>query len=182
LLNQLLKPKINWRQMLAITLRSAIKYDYTFTRLSRRSWSSGLILPGQNVTEKVSAVAALDGSASTTQEMITEFLSECRGVMQSFRDYELTVLTFDTEVYGVKTFTPYNMNEINSYKFTGGGGTRPSCVWDYLKENKIKPDRLLLFTDGEVGGDWGEKDYCSTLFVVHSNPVVAPYGRTCAYP
>jgi predicted metal-dependent peptidase len=182
ILNRLRKPKINWRQMLVSVLRSTIKYDYTYTRLSRRSWSSGLILPGQDVTERVEAIAFLDGSGSTTQEMVTDFLSESRGIMKMFRDFSLTIGTFDVNVYNVRVFTPSNANEIESYEFIGGGGTAPSCCWDYMKVNHLKPDKLIIFTDGEVGNDWGDSQYCDTLFIIHSNPgITAPYGKTVHY-
>lgn len=182
LLDQWLKPKINWRQLLASTLRSTIKYDYTYTRMSRRSWNSGIILPGQDVLDRITVTAWLDGSGSTTQAMVTAFLSECKGIIGQFRDFSLTIGTFDTKVYNVKIFTPNNANEINQYEFLGGGGTTPSVCWDYMKANNLKPQRLLLFTDGFVGNDWGDPSYCDTIFIIHSNPqIIAPYGKTIAY-
>lgn len=183
LLNRLLEPKLNWREMLDNVLRSSLKHDYTYTRLSRRFWTTGLVLPGQDNQDKVTAVAFLDGSGSTTIEMVTEFLSECKGIMDTFADYELTVATFDTKIYNVVVYTPDNADEILSYEFYGGGGTQPLCCWDYLKEHDIVPDKILLFTDGYVGGDWGDPDYASTLFIVHSNPSAkASHGLTVHYP
>src|ERR1044072_3718978 len=82
--DRLLRPRIDWRQMLNTVLRSTIRHDYTYTRLSRRSWSTGLLLPGQDVLERVEAVACLDGSASTTVAMISDFLVECHGIMSTF--------------------------------------------------------------------------------------------------
>jgi predicted metal-dependent peptidase len=183
LLDQLLKPKINWRQILVSVMRSAIKYDYTYTRMSRRSWNSGIILPGQDVMDRVTATAFLDGSGSTTQAMVTSFLSECQGIMRTFRDFELTIGTFDTEVYNVKVFTPNNANEISQYAFLGSGGTIPTCCWEYMKAHELRPHRLLIFTDGEIGsGDWGDPNYCETIFIIHSNlKITAPYGRTIHY-
>lgn len=182
MVNRLLEPQIDWRLMLDTVLRSAIKHDYTYMRMSRRYWGSGLIMPGQDVMEKVTAVAFLDGSDSTTQEMITDFLSECKGIMDTFTDFELIIGTFDTKVYNVMTYTPDNADEIDFYPFHGGGGTIPLCCWDYMKAHEIEPHRLLIFTDGYVGNDWGDPDYCNTLFIVHSNPqAMAPYGSTVHY-
>jgi len=182
LLDRLMTPKLNWRQILYTLMRSMIKYDYTYMRPSRRSYSSGLILPGQETQERVTATAFLDGSASTSKKMVSDFLAECRSIMTTFRDYELTIATFDTEIYNVKVFTPFNMHEINAYEFKGGGGTLPSCCWKYLKEKRLKPDKILLFTDGEVNLDWGDSNYADTVFIIHSNPdIIAPYGRTIHY-
>lgn len=132
--------------------------------------------------DKVCAVAFLDGSGSTTQEMVTDFLSECKGIMETFPDFKLTIGTFDTEVYSVLTYTPDNADEINDYSFIGGGGTAPSCCWEYMKEHEIMPHKLLLFTDGYVDDDWGDPDYCETLFIIHSNPrAKASHGVTVHY-
>ena len=181
LLNSLRAAKIDWRHMLDTVLRSTIKHDYTYTRLSRRSWSSGLVLPGQDVMDKVVAVAFLDGSASTTQEMVTDFLSECKGILSTFRDFELTLGTFDTEVYNVVVYTPENADDIDHYDFHGGGGTAPSCCWDYMEAHDIVPHKLMIFTDGWVENDWGREHWCDTLFIVHSNHIIAPYGVTLIY-
>jgi predicted metal-dependent peptidase len=182
LLDKLVKPRINWRQILVSTMRSTIKYDYTYTRLSRRSWSSGLILPGQDVQDRITATAWLDGSGSTSRKMISEFLSECKGIMGTFRDFELTIGTFDTKVYNIEVFTPANAQKIDQYVFKGGGGTVPSCCWDYMKMHQHKPDKVLVFTDGDVGNDFGDPVYADTIFIIHSNPgIKAPYGRTIHY-
>ena len=115
-------------------------------------------------------------------EMITDFLAECRGIMQTFRDFKLTVMTFDTRVYNVQEFTPDNADDIDRYDFHGGGGTSPSCCWRYMREHDIMPHKLLVFTDGYVGIDWGDPDFSDTLFIIHSNPTAkAPYGQTTHY-
>lgn len=182
LLDRLRKPKINWRQMLVSMLRSTIKFDYTYRRVSRRSWSSGLILPGQDVTEKADVVCAIDASGSITDEMIRVFLSEVAGIMSSFMDYSVMILSFDVKVHHVEIFTPKNAREIQNYKIMGGGGTRPSCVWTYMKEHKIKPHKIVMFTDGAVGNDWGDETYAETLFIIHSNPgIMPPYGKCSHY-
>jgi predicted metal-dependent peptidase len=182
LLDKLIAPKINWRHILISNMRSMIKYDYTYTRLSRRSWSSGLILPGQDVQDRITATAWLDGSGSTTQKMVSDFLSECKGIMGTFHDFELTIGTFDTNVYNIRVFTPDNAREIDKYEFKGGGGTMPSCCWDYMKSHRLKPNKVLVFTDGEVRTNWGDPNYADTIFIIHSNPdIKAPYGRTILY-
>ena len=181
LLNSLRASKIDWRHMLDTVLRSTIKHDYTYTRPSRRSWSTELVLPGQDVMDKVTAVAFLDGSSSTTLEMVTDFLSECKGIVSTFRDFELTIGTFDTEVYNVVVYTPENADDIDRYEFYGDGGTVPSCCWDYMEEHDIMPHKLIIFTDGLVNNDWGREHWCDTLFVIHSHNIIAPYGVTVPY-
>jgi predicted metal-dependent peptidase len=44
---------------------------------------------------------------------------------------------------------------VKSTKPAGGGGTDPSCVPQYLNEKGIKPECVIMLTDGYVGG-WGQ--------------------------
>ena len=182
LLNQLTSSQIDWRQILNASLRSMVKYDYTYARPSRRGHVTDLLLPGQDAVAHLAIVCAIDASASTSAEMVTDFLSEIGGIMASFNDYVITVLCFDTKVYNVRTFTPQNAPDLAHYPLVGGGGTAPSCCWSYLQEHHLRPERLLVFTDGLVGDDWGEPDYVPTIFVIHSNPTItASHGLTCHF-
>lgn len=186
MIDQLTRPKLDWRSLLDSHLRSAIKDDYTFSRLSRRSWHQPgrrpMLLPAQNILEQVEAVVAIDGSGSTTQQMITDFLSETYGITQTFRSFRLLVFTFDTEIYEPHVYTPENADELPAYPFHGRGGTEFNAIYDYLKREAIVPHRLVVLTDGLPRSTWGDANYCDTLFVIHSHPEIrAPFGLTAHY-
>lgn len=183
-LGELIEPKMDWRSLLDSHLRSAIKDNYTFQRMSRHDFGGGFILPAQDIIEVVKVDIAVDTSGSMTETMLRDIFSEVKGIMQSFPDFLLRVWTFDTEVYGVTEFTPHNLNDIDNYAANaqGGGGTMFECNWTYMKQNDISPDRFVVFTDGYPCGTWGDADYCDTLFVVHGNMnIVAPFGQTAYY-
>jgi predicted metal-dependent peptidase len=79
-------------------------------------------------------------------------------------------------------FTPSNQDDLLDYEIQGGGGTAFEAVWEYLKQEDIVPERLVMFTDGYPNATWGDENYCSTLFVVHGNKnIVAPFGQTAYY-
>ena len=54
-----------------------------------------------------------------------------------------------------------------------GGGTKIECVVDYMKENDIKPQAVINFTDGYLAGSWGEWD-CPVLWCILDNKRAAP--------
>jgi hypothetical protein len=61
----------------------------------------------------------------------------------------------------------------------GGGGTNPACVPKYLKDNGIKPDCIVMLTDGEVFDNWGTDWPAPVLWVIVDNPKVeAKVGKT----
>jgi predicted metal-dependent peptidase len=68
---------------------------------------------------------------------------------------------------------------VDSTKPQDGGGTEPSAVSRYLKEKDIKPECIIVLTDGYVGSDWGEDWTAPILWaIVGGNDAVAPNGKT----
>jgi predicted metal-dependent peptidase len=183
MLNELTQPKLDWRTLLDAHFRSALKDDYTFQRIGRRTWGGGgAIMPAQNFMDRVEVVCAIDASGSTSQSMVTDFLSEVLGIMESFRDFKVTLFCFDTEVYNQVEITPDNFDEVYNYRLKGGGGTMFEEVFEYMKREDIEPHRLAFFTDGYPNAGWGDPDYCDTIFIIHGNDkIVAPFGITCHY-
>ena len=56
------------------------------------------------------------------------------------------------------------------------------CVWDFLKEENIEPKKLIMFTDMEPYGSFGDPDYCDTMFIAHgTTSIIAPFGQTIFY-
>lgn len=190
LIKDLTEPKMDWREYLETYIKSAIKDDYTFTRLSRRSWSTNVILPGMDELEKIDIAVCIDTSGSMTEEMLRDFLSEVKGIMTQFEDFKLRLWTFDTKVYDYKVFTPENVDEIIEYPMSGGGGTDFEVNWSFMAdpevfgfdEESFEPSKLVFFTDGYPCGGWGDENFCDTMFIIHSDDnVEAPFGTTVHY-
>lgn len=181
-LADLIEPKMDWRSLLDSHIRSALKDDFTFKRLSRRDLGGGFILPAQDVLEVVEVDVAIDVSGSMSDEMVRDIFSEVKGIMETFSDFKLRVMQFDTKVHWAKEFTPHNLDEVFDVERVASGGTYFESVWTYMKENTIEPHKLVFFTDGYPGGSWGDPNYCDTLFVIHGNTkIVSPHGMTCYY-
>lgn len=181
------EPKIDWRSKLNRTMRSLIKNDVTYMMPNRRSWSNGIgfgmpIYPGMKPDEDIDICIALDASGSIRAEWLRDFLSEVYGMTKQFSQFKIRVLTFDTRIYEVHDYTTGQEQQILEYPVRGGGGTLFTAVWDYMKSEDYCPKQLVMFTDGEPYGSWGDENYCDTMFVIHSNPKVdAPFGITVHY-
>lgn len=198
MIDEFTSPVMDWRALLEAHIQSSIKDDFTFNRPSRRSWSTegemlaSVIMPGQSFKDTVSVAIAIDTSGSMTDEMLRDFLSEVKGIMETFDEFELWLWTFDTRVYNPKKFTPMNLDEIYSYVPQGGGGTLFESCWDFMREpmsvdpdieiDELIPNKFVMFTDGYPGGSWGEEEWCDSLFIIHGNTeIVAPFGMTAYY-
>ena len=184
LIQELTEPKMNWSEILRQQIQSTIRNDFTFQRVSRKAWHTGAILPGQNFEETIDICVALDMSGSIGDEQARDFLSEVKGIMEEYKDYNIKIWCFDTNVYNEDTFTGDDGRDLLEYEITGGGGTDFMANWEYMKEHDINPKKFIMFTDGYPWGSWGEEDYCDTVFVIHSNydkNLQAPFGITAHY-
>ena len=176
------EPKMDWRQILRMNIQSIIKSNFSFNRPNRKSQHSGAVLPGLMNEETIDVCVSIDMSGSITDKQAKDFISEVKSIMDEYKDFQLSLWTFDTQVYGYKRFGGDNADEIMEYDCKGGGGTDFDVNWDFMKEEGIEPKRFIMFTDGYPGGGWGDENYCETLFVIHGNDsIVAPFGQTAYY-
>jgi len=176
LIKDLTKPVVNWRELLQQQIQSTIKDDFSWMRPNRRGWHMDAIMPGMKPGNQIDVCVAIDTSGSISEKDLKDFLSEVQGIMESYDEYKIRVITWDTEVYNPEEFTSDNMSDITSYTPGGGGGTDPHCVWEWLKDNDIEPKKLIMFTDFCFFG-WNSRaveDYCDTVWVIKGNPDAEP--------
>jgi predicted metal-dependent peptidase len=184
MIQELTEPKMNWRELLRQQIQSTIKNDYTFSRPGRKGWHTGAILPGMNFDETIDVCIALDMSGSIGNAQAKDFLGEIKGIMEEYKDYNIKLWCFDTDVYNEQDFSADGGEDLLDYEIYGGGGTDFMANWTYMKENDIQPKKFLMFTDGYAWDSWGDEDYCDTVFVIHSNhnkELQAPFGVTAHY-
>lgn len=181
IIKDLTEPKMDWRDLIAQSIESTIKSDFSFMRQSRKGWQTNVILPGMIPENTIDVSIALDMSGSISNEMGRDMLSEVKGIMEQFTSFKIKLWCFDTDVYNYAEFDESNVDEIDEYEPTGGGGTDFMCNWRYMKDNDIQPDRFIMFTDGYPCGQWGDEQYCDTVYIIHGNDTIQPPFGTWAY-
>ena len=182
MIKELTEPKMNWRELLRQQIQSTIKTDYSFSRPNRKGWHTGAILPGMKFDETIDIAVSLDMSGSITDEMSMDFITELKGIMDEYKDYNIKLWCFDTKVYNEQDFDGYSGEDILNYEIMGGGGTDFMCNWEYMKEHDITPKKFIMFTDGYPWDSWGDDNYCDTLFIIHGNDkIVPPFGSHAYY-
>ncbi len=174
LVKDLTQPQIGWKELLEQQIQSTIKSDFTWARPSRRGWHMDAILPGMKPGETIDVCVAIDQSGSITSQDSKAFLSEIRGIMESYDEYNIRVWCFDTEIYNDQVFNSDNMRSIEEYEPMGGGGTDFMANWEYMKANGIEPKKFIMFTDGMPCGEWGDENYCDTVWIIKGNPGCEP--------
>jgi predicted metal-dependent peptidase len=182
MIKDMTEPKISWRELVNQEIQSIIRNDYSFTRPNRKSMHSGAILPGMKEATTIDIGIGIDMSGSIGQEDATVFLSEVKGIVDQYEDFKINLWCFDTEIYNWKEITHDNSHELMDYEPQGGGGTDFMANWEFMKEQGIEPKKFIMFTDGYPCGDWGDEQYCDTIFIVKGNKEAeAPFGQTVIY-
>jgi predicted metal-dependent peptidase len=181
-LEGLLEPKVDWREVLREFVKATCnaKDASSWRRVNRRFLSTGTYMPSM-IGEKVGhLVVAIDTSGSIGGSELAEFLSEVKGIAEEVNPEVVDLLYWDGDVAAHEVYEGSEVsNIVSSTKPKGGGGTSPSCVSAYLKEKVIKPECIIMLTDGYVGGDWGSDWTAEVLWcIVGGNDEVAPNGKT----
>lgn len=107
-------------------------------------------------------------------------MSEAKSIFEDVKPERVDLLYWDGAVARHETYTYAELDSIlTSTKPKGGGGTSPSCVSKYLNEKNIKPECVVMLTDGDVGNDWGSEWPAPVLWVVfNEKPITAGNGKT----
>lgn len=182
IVKDLTEPKMDWRSLLAMSIESSIKSDYSFQRPSRKGWDSGVLLPGMIPEQTIDIAIGVDMSGSIGDQQARDFFSEIKAIMDMYTDFTIKLWCFDTKVYNYAEFTANNIDEIMDYQPMGGGGTDFGCNWTFMKEEGIQPNRFVMFTDGYPVGSWGDEFYCDTVFIIHGpDHIKPPFGNYAYY-
>jgi predicted metal-dependent peptidase len=154
----LMSAKVDWKEALREFVSSvcAGKDDSTWRKPNRRWLQNDLYLPSTISESMGRIVVAVDTSGSITGDAINRFLSEVVGIMNNVNPEIVDLLYWDGDVAGHEVYGVGDGDKLMaSTKPKGGGGTSPSCITKYLKDNNIVPECVVVLTDGYVGGDWG---------------------------
>lgn len=184
MIDDLIEPKVNWRDLLKQSIQSCITDDFTWMRPNRRHMYSGIFMPVLDKDETIELEIAIDTSGSISEAMVKDFLSEVYGIMDMYHDFKIGVLTFDTQVYNHQIFTKDSQDGLLQYEIMGGGGTDFGCFWEYWKQELIEPKMACIFTDGFTYGSWGPENFADTLWIITEGSkthVKPPFGRWAYY-
>jgi predicted metal-dependent peptidase len=178
-IDELLEPKVDWREALREFVTSSTRGsdEFTWRRFNKRMLANDLYLPSLENESVGELVIAIDTSGSIGSAELTEFASELASICDAVTPDKVRVLWWDTEVHGEQVFDAQSYGNIaNLLKPMGGGGTMVKCVDDYLVKNKVPCEGVIIFTDGycEGKGDIEWVTSCPTMWLVTMNKNYTP--------
>ncbi len=175
-LAELLEPQVNWREVMRDFVQTTCSgSDYsTWQRPSRRYIGMGHYLPS-GISEAVGElVIAGDMSGSIGQREISVILTETKEICDTVHPDKVRMLYWDTQVCQDEEYEQHELDDlVKSTKPAGGGGTTVECVPEYITAKGIKPQAVVVITDGYLGGSWGQWS-CPVLWVIIDNKSAKP--------
>ncbi len=176
LVNEIVNPKVDWRETLRRFVDTAAKNDYRWFPPNRRHIHNGLYLPSVRSEELGTLTVAIDTSGSIGQEELNQFAGELTSILEQYRA-DCTVIYCDAKVAGVEHILADDLPL--DLKPKGGGGTdfRPPFKW--CEEQGENPTCLVYFTDGYCNRFPEEPAY-PVLWVKYGNydGFDPPFGET----
>jgi predicted metal-dependent peptidase len=170
-IDTLMQPEISLedrlKEYLVVSLFEKVS---TYERPNKKFIHSGIYLPGYKKSkEYIELFVAVDSSSSVTLEEYQKFLGVVKEICESFYEYKIVVLPFDTTVREEYIMTFDSFNPMSSEKLTipkSNGGTNFDAVLTYLQHSSdIRNDSLLIvLSDGEFS--IGESLVSQTLFLI----------------
>jgi predicted metal-dependent peptidase len=143
--------QIKWQRLLSEYLTEDYSDEASYTTPERKYIHMDLILPGYGRTdEKIEEIwAFVDSSGSIGKNQMEQFLTQLYRISKQFKCI-FNICYWDTEVTDVykKVMTE---DEILKSIPHHSGGTNINCVYRWIKENRVKPDIMIILTDGYFG-------------------------------
>ena len=146
LIDELLEPKVDWRDKFKRHVQGDVPEDYSYRRPNRRAMQAhGLYMPTIHKVSASPIIIGVDTSGSISKEELQIFLSEIHSIWEECAPEKLTIIEIDADIHAVKEFYPGD--DLSSYEFTGRGGTAMEPFFDWVQEHSDGTENLVLFSD-----------------------------------
>jgi predicted metal-dependent peptidase len=172
LVDQVLNPKVDWREVLRRFVTKCNTETRTFARPNRRFISQGLYMPSVSGEALGEICFAVDCSGSIGQHELDMFSAEIKAVKDDFNPAVIHVIYFDSEV---SHYDKFERDDEVLISMHGGGGTDFAPVFKYMVDKQIEPVACIFLTD-LCCGSFGEAPDCPVLWVTTESGT-APFGE-----
>ena len=180
-LGELVTPKVDWRMQLRQFLNSTCrkKERSSWRRPNRRYLHEDIVMPTLEGQSIKCMVQARDASGSMYyKDRLKQATSEMVSIAKMLDIDQIHVIDWDGTAEYRGVFSSDELQNAPPIKnVLGGGGTDPRCVADCLKENDIRPDCVVMLTDGVID-NWGNWTVPVLWAITNDVNITAPVGKT----
>lgn len=179
----LLEPVVPWQDVLRDWLKTTAKGEdlSTWRRPARRWLGQNMYMPSRYTESVERIVIGIDTSGSIGEEALRRALSEVAGACEMVSPQMVDVIYWDARVAAHEVYEGERVKDIaNVTKPKGGGGTDARAMFDFMDKRGIKPDAVIMFTDGYT--PWPKTLPCPVLWCISTKGLRAPVGESLYVP
>ena len=181
-IGELLAPKVDWREVLKRFVKTNLRgRDAPSWRKAHKNYLwQDVILPAIIGKKMKHLVVAMDTSGSIQGPLLDAFLSEMNKLLLDVCPDRVDILYWDTKVDGHETYTLHLKDIVSKTSPRGGGGTDPDCVPDFMVEHKLKPDALVMLSDGYMHSNppgWARLNMPILWCIIGNSDYTPPKGQ-----
>jgi len=179
----LLEPVVPWQDVLRDWLKTTAKGEdlSTWRRPARRWLGQDMYMPSRYTESVERIVIGIDTSGSIGEEALRRALSEVAGACEMVSPQMVDVIYWDARVAAHEVYEGERVRDIaNVTKPKGGGGTDARAMFDFMDKRGIKPDAVIMFTDGYT--PWPKTLPCPVLWCISTKGLRAPVGESLYVP
>jgi predicted metal-dependent peptidase len=181
-IDEVFRPRIDWKEQLAQWLTAASPSDYSFRRPNRMFMTGPgrMYLPGMDGHSDMESFGVLlDTSGSFTMDELKQGMGEVTGVVESVNPKRVVVAYCDAKVQHHDVFEHPGAAEVAAtFERHGSGGTSMPAGLKWFTRKFPQTQAVVVWTDGET--DFGnEDDYpFPVLWCITQKHITAPWGTT----
>lgn len=177
--DELTTPQVDWRDQLRefMSAVSTGNDDSTWRRPNRRWIAQDMYMPSTFSESMGPLVVGIDTSGSLGERELASFLSEVVGLCNNVSPELLHLIEVDAKVQNHEVFDRDGFGRLSSKRsLKGGGGTDMRVIFKHIEDNNIKPEAVIVLTDGETPFPTEVK--YPTLWAITSKHITSPVGST----
>lgn len=176
LVQQAIKPRLDWRAIMRRWFQDNAKNDYSW-RTPNRRYEEPLILPSFHSESMPPVIFAKDCSGSVGQDEFAACLSEEQSCIDEVLPEFSYLIQCDAAIQGGVDVIERG-EELPTAMRKGSGGTsfRPPFKW--VTDNQVQPACMVYLTDMYPNDGWPDEPEYPVLWVSVTEGVVAPWGET----
>ena len=139
-----LRPKLPWQQLLSLFVQNSARTDYSWIRPNRRYLYQDIYLPSLICDQLPELAVAVDTSGSVQPQELSRFGAELSAIL-GLNPSRIHLFYADQTINRHQVIDPWDLPIAFTPK--GGGGTDFRAVFEYIHTQGISPNCLIFFSD-----------------------------------
>lgn len=186
MIDELTKPKVDWRQTLRRFLRQAAQTDFTWHRPSKKWLPHEIYMPSVKSQDAMPEIVIAVDTSGSVMNMVGEFGAEVRSIIEEVLPEKAYVVYIDAAIHSIDVFERGEGFKIDA---KGGGGTAFEPVFEWVAGKRKRasnksplpepPENLaamVYLTD--LYGSFPSKPPEYPVLWACINDKIAPFGET----